>query len=133
MYDWFQNQNDAGAPQTADGIIVAALDTALAELGLRPWGTGMRGEINYVHQVLAAQVHSTPASNRSTYAHCVEYGSTGPVRIESMFPLGESGDIRADANGLPVFDENFLSMAVDEGGDAILFDLFEMRSFPLFE
>jgi hypothetical protein len=50
-----------------------------------------------------------------------------------MFPLGESGDIRADVNGLPVYDDNFLSMAQDDNGDPVLFDLFEMRTFPLFE
>jgi penicillin amidase len=133
-YDWFTNLDDAGAPQTADEIIVAALDTVLAALDLnaRPWGTDQRGDINYSHLMLGA-VHTTPFSSRSTYAHCVEYGSSGPVRIESMFPLGESGDIRSDAGGNPVFDDHFFSMAKDTGGDPILYDLFEMRSFPLFE
>jgi penicillin G amidase len=132
-YDWFQNLDDAGAPQTSDAIIVQALDTVLTELGAQPWGTDEREEITYTHQILGMQVHSTPYSNRSTYAHCVEYGSTGPVRIESMFPLGESGDIRAGGGGAPVFDDNFFSMAKDESEDPILFDLFEMRSFPLFD
>lgn len=50
-----------------------------------------------------------------------------------MFPLGESGDIRADAGGNPVFNENFFSMAKDERDNPILYDLFEMRDFPLFE
>jgi len=134
-YDWFQNLLDGGAPQTADAIIVQALDTVLANLDLnaRPWGTGARGEIAYTHQVLGMQVHAMPNSNRSTYAHCVEYGSSGPVRIESMFPLGESGDIRVGAGQNPEFDEHFFSMAKDASENPILYDLFEMRTFPLFE
>jgi penicillin amidase len=133
LYNWFQNTDDPEAPQTADAIIVQALDTVLSELGARPWGTEARGEITFTHEVLSATVNTMPNANRSTYAHCVEYGNSGPVRIESMFPLGESGDIRADADGLPVYGDNFLSMAQDDNGDPILFDLFEMRSFPLFE
>ena len=132
-YDWFQNLTDMGAPQTADEIIVQALDTVLTDLGSSPWGADERGEITYTHQVLGMQVHSTPYSSRSTYAHCVEYGSTGPVRIESMFPLGESGDIRTGGGGAPVFNDNFFSMAKDGNDDPILFDLFEMRDFPLFD
>ena len=133
-YNWFQNLDDAGAPQTADEIIVAALDTVLADLDLnnRPWGTDERGEIEYEHLMLGL-VHTTPFSSRSTYAHCVEYGSNGPVRIESMFPLGESGDIQVGGGGAPVYNENFFSMAKDGNGDPILFDLFEMRDFPLFD
>ena len=133
-YDWFQNSVDGGAPQTADDIIVAALDTVLADLVLanRPWGTDARGLITYSHSMLGT-VHTTPYSSRSTYAHCVEYGETGPVRIESMFPLGESGDIRVGVGGAPVFNENFFSMAKDGNEDPILFDLFEMRDFPLFD
>ena len=50
-----------------------------------------------------------------------------------MFPLGESGDIRVGGGGAPVFNENFFSMAKDGAGDPILFDLFEMRDFPLFD
>jgi penicillin amidase len=133
LYDWFQNTDDPEAPQTADAIIAQALDTVLSELGARPWGTGARGEITFTHEILSTTVNTMPNANRSTYAHCVEYGSSGPVRIESMFPLGESGDVRADVSGLPVYDDNFLSMAQDDNGDPILFDLFEMRSFPLFE
>jgi penicillin amidase len=133
-YDWFQNLVDGGAPQTAGAIIVEALDTVLATLDLnsRPWGTDARGEIEYEHQMLGV-VHTMPFSSRSTYAHCVEYGDTGPVRIESMFPLGESGDIRVGGGGAPVYDDNFFSMAKDGNGDPILFDLFEMRDFPLFD
>jgi penicillin amidase len=134
QYDWFSNLDDAGAPQTADEIIVEALDTVLSSLDLnnRPWGTDERGEITYTHQLIGA-VHTTPFSSRSTYAHCVEYGSAGPVRIESMFPLGESGDIRPDAGGNPVFNDNFFSMAKDTGDNPILYDVFEMRDFPLFD
>ena len=124
-YNWFQNLVNPSAPQTADTIIVQALNTVLEELGGRPWGTGERGEIVYYHDILGRQVHTTPLSQRSTYAHCVEVGHKGPVRIESMFPLGESGTILWDGVGEPVFDEHFFSMTPE-------FDAFAPRNFPLF-
>ena len=69
----------------------------------------------------------TPKSSRSTYAHCVEYGSNGPVRIEIMFPLGESGQLWIDpANpAMPIPDTQFFSMTTE-------FDGFAPREFPLF-
>jgi penicillin amidase len=124
-YNWFQNFSDPGAPQTADAIIIAALDSVLADLGPRPWGAGARGLINYNHQFFGT-VWAMPFSSRSTYAHCVEYGTQGPVRIESMFPLGESGDIRVGEGGAPVFDPNFFSMTP-------VYDGFAHRPFPLFD
>jgi len=124
-YNWFQNLSDPSAPQTADAIIVVALDTVLSELGARPWGTGARGFITYTHDMLG-KVWETPFSCRSTYAHCVEFGSSGPVRIESMFPLGESGTILMDEESNPVFDDNFFTMTP-------VFDAFAPRDFPLFE
>jgi penicillin amidase len=131
-YDWFQNLADVGAPQTAEAIILAALDNALADLGARPWGTGARGEIVFNHPVLdvlaSGDVHTMPFSSRSTFAHCVEYDSGGPTRIESMFPLGESGNITTGAGWLftPVFDPNFFGMTD-------VYDGFEHRPFPLFD
>ena len=131
-YDWFQNLTDVAAPQTSEAIILAALDTALAELETRPWGAGARGEIDYNHPVLevfaSGTVHTMPFSSRSTYAHCVEYGSAGPIRIESMFPLGESGTILTGLGWLftPVFDPHFLSMTD-------VYDGFAHRPFPLFD
>ena len=123
-YNWFQNLADAGAAQTADGIIVAALDAVLTDLGPSPWGAAARGEITYTHDMLG-KVHSAPFFQRSTYAHCVEFGPDGPVRIESMFPLGESGTILMDdATGAPLFDPNFFSMTP-------VYDFFDHRDFPL--
>jgi len=119
---WFLNLSDSGAPQTAEAIIVQALDTVLAGLGIPPWGIGARGKIPYNHTMLGL-LHEMPYSSRSTYAHCVEYGRWGPVQIESMFPLGESGNIGSFA---PVFDANFFSMTP-------VYDDFSHRSFPLFE
>ena len=55
----------------------------------------------------------------------VEFGPKGPVRIESMFPLGESGTIWIGLDGLPDFDDHFLSMKP-------IFDAFAPREFPLF-
>jgi penicillin amidase len=71
-------------------------------------------------------VHTTPRASRSTYAHVVEYGDEVPLRIESMFPLGQSGTILMDSQGAPVFDEHFFTMAPH-------YDAFAPRDFPLFE
>jgi len=120
---WFENA-DLTAPQTAEDIIVQALDDTLGALGPQPWGSDARGEISYVHAMLGP-VHETPFSSRSTYGHCVEYGRCGPVRIESMFPLGESGNILMLGGAIPDFDEHFLSMTP-------VFDDFSHRPFPLF-
>jgi penicillin amidase len=128
-YNWFQNLTNGNEPQTADEIILVALDGVLAGLGPRPWGTGTRGRLKYAHPSLRiGVVHTIPYSSRSTYSQCVEYGSTGPVRIESMFPLGQSGTIYKGP-GLfltPVFDPHFFSMTD-------VFDGFAHRAFPLFD
>ncbi|MBF0231876.1 MAG: penicillin acylase family protein [Desulfamplus sp.] len=123
LYNWYQNKSDASAPQTIESIIVTGLDKALAALGEQPWGTAKRGEISYTHEMLGP-LHKIPTSSRSTYAHCVEMGHSGPVRIESMLPLGESGTILMGADGSPVFDPNYFSMSE-------VYDGFEHRNFPL--
>lgn len=125
-YDWFSNSSDLDAPQTGDAIIVAALADVLVDLGPRPWGIGARGTIAFRHDLIPTPVHVMPFASRSTYAHCVEYGAGGPERIASMFPLGESGDIRMGSGYSPVFDANFFSMTP-------YFDNFMYRDFPLFE
>jgi penicillin amidase len=129
-YNWFQNLSNGTKPQTINDIILVALDTVLAELGPRPWGTGGRGTIKLGHSSLRVGVaHSIPRSSRSTYSHCVEYGFTGPIRIESMFPLGQSGTIYRKGFVLfltPVFDPHFFSMTD-------VYDGFEHRAFPLFD
>jgi penicillin amidase len=117
-HDWF-------APLDSQTIIVQALDAALANLGPQPWGDGARGEIAYRHDMLG-ELWVTPFSSRSTYAHCVEFGPGGPCRIESMFPLGESGNILMGGYGMPVFDPHFFSMTP-------VFDSFAHRPFPLFD
>lgn len=124
IYNWFQNLSDSTAPQTAETIIVTALDNALTALGDRPWGVGRRGEITYQHDMIGP-VHTMPFSSRSSYAHCVEMGAEGPVRIDSMFLLGESGNIIMNPDGTPEFDPNFFSMTD-------VYDKFVYRNFPLF-
>jgi penicillin amidase len=124
QYNWFQDSLDTGKPTDIDLIIVQALDNTLAQLGPGPWNVE-RGEIVYTHDLLGP-LTSTPYSNRSTYAQCVEMGRRGPVRIESMFPLGQSGTILLDfETGAPVFDPHFFSMKP-------YFDTFTHRPFPLF-
>jgi len=122
-YNWFQNKSDETTPQTVESIIVAGLDKALTELGEQPWGTGKRGQISYKHEMLGT-LHQIPTSSRSTYAHCVEMGPSGPLRIESMLPLGESGTILMGEDGSHIFDPNYFSMSE-------IYDGFEHRTFPL--
>ena len=126
--NWFANA-DTSAPQTIEDIILQALDATLVELGTQPWGTDARGTIEYKHDLLTDTLHETPFSSRSTYAHCVEMGEYGPVRIESMFPLGESGHISLEIIGdtpTPVPSDHFFDMAP-------VFDAFAPRDFPLFD
>ncbi len=127
-YNWFDNLATPDTVEDAEWVIVTALDRALAALGSRPWGAGERGMIAFEHPLLgeaANPLHKMPFSSRSTYAHCVEMGGSGPERIASMFPLGQSGTILADASGEPDFDENFFSMTA-------VFDPFAYRDFPVF-
>ncbi len=123
-HDWFQDVSGSGKPTDPDALIVLALDDALADLGPRPWSQA-RGKIRYVHPMLG-EIGTTPFASRSTYAHVVEFGPEGPVRIESFFPLGESGTILMDEFGAPQFDPNFFSMKE-------LFDTWQHRPFPLFQ
>ncbi len=122
-YNWFQDVDNSGKPTTAEQIIVDSLDAALAELGARPWDIS-RAQIEYTHDIMGA-LASTPFAQRSTYAQCVEMGRRGPVRIESMFPLGESGNILMDKNGDPIFDAHFFDMLP-------LYNNYLHRPFPLF-
>jgi penicillin amidase len=124
QHNWFQNSADPTAPQNPEEIIVAALDAVLAAVGPQPWGIGARGKILYIHDMIG-QIHEMPFASRSTYAHCVEYGKKGPVRIESTFPLGESGNILMGPGFSPIFDDDFFSMVP-------VFDTFAHRPFPLF-
>ena len=135
QYNWFQNLSDPNAPQTLPAIILTAQFTALKHT---PWFPP-RGEIEFKHPGFKGTaydpLHTTPFGCRSTYVQCVEYGTSGPVRIESMFPLGESGTITLHPTltlptdpsmPFPVFDPNFYSMAP-------YYDNFRPRPFPLFE
>ena len=122
-YNWFQDKSGSGKPTTADGIIVQALDNVMATMGLGPYNAP-RGEIVYRHPIFG-EFWRTPFSSRSTYAHCVEFDGNGPARIESMFPLGESGALYFNGYTTPVFDPNYFSMVP-------VYDAFMPRPFPLF-
>ncbi len=136
LYDWFQDTLGSGKPTDSDGIILLALDNVIASMGLGPYGHE-RGVITFGHKVLAGlldpilgsnfgELHTIPYSSRSTYAHVVEFGETGPVRIESMFPLGESGQLWFNGTFMPDLDANFVTMAP-------AYDPFMPRPFPLFD
>ena len=125
LYNWWQDPSHSGLPTDPQQLIVLALDMTMQQLGAPPYNQP-RGVISYRHDLLGLLPVATPYSDRSTYAQCVELGPTGPVRIESMFPLGESGFIGTSAQGAPVFDPNFFSMTP-------VFDPFTPRPFPLFE
>jgi penicillin amidase len=125
QYDWFQNLTNADGPGTPEAIIVQALDNVMDAYGNTLPESVERGLIEYKHDFLGV-VHSMPFGSRSTYAHIVEFGRKGPVRIESMFPLGESGTILMGPGGVPQFDPHFFSMTP-------VFDVFQPREFPLFD
>jgi penicillin amidase len=137
--NWFLDRSGSGKPTTANEIIVLALDNVVAEMGLGPYNVA-RGTISHNHGILIfADIigplwTQTPFAARSTYAHAVEFDMNGPLRIESMFPLGESGAMYY--NGIyeptspfltfPTFDDHFYSMVP-------VFDAFMPRPFPLFD
>jgi len=129
--DWFQDRLASGKPTDSEGIIVMALDKVITEMGLGPYEEP-RTNIVYGHSLLGqldpafAALHSMPFSSRSTYAHCVEYGVDGPLRIESMFPLGQSGQLNYAGSFTPSFDPNYFTMAP-------FYDPFLPRQFPLFD
>jgi penicillin amidase len=133
LYDWFQDKAGTGdKPVGAEAIIIRALDNVIEHLGLGPHNAP-RGEICFAHSLLGALdpnfncVHSIPFSERSTYAHVVEYGENGPTRIESMFPLGPSGNLWYVGLIAPSFDLPYnFSLAPN-------FDPFMPRPFPTFE
>lgn len=122
--DWFQNRSSVPKPTDSAGIVVLALDDTLIDLGPRPWNHP-RATIDYVSEVIG-QVWSSPWLDRSTYAQVVEVGPDGPVRIESMIPLGESGAIYPGPGGEPEFDEQYF-------GFTDIFDGFLHRPFPTFD
>ena len=103
----------------------SALDNVLADDGPGPTALP-RGEIVYTPRDLRRDVAGrrsragppTPTASSST--------PTDPLRIESMFPLGESGEVLPDAYGQADINPHFFSMIP-------VFDPFMPRPFPLFD
>jgi len=130
LYDWFQDKLGTGKPTTAEGIIIQALDNTIDSIGLGPYEVP-RGYDYYGHALLGAldpafnAIHATPKAARSAYAHVIEYGENGPVRIESMFQLGQSGAMYYNGTLTPTFDPNCFTMAP-------FYDTWTLRQFPLF-
>ncbi len=135
LYPWFTDVSDSGKPQTLPELIVLGLDNVLADMGIGPYGAE-RGVIVFTHEIsipgssatvpIFGDLWQIPYSCRSTYAHCVEFDASGPIRIESMFPLGQSGEVLPDAYGQPEFNPHFFSMTP-------VYDPFMPRPFPLFD
>jgi penicillin amidase len=53
-------------------------------------------------------------------------GENGPVRIESMFPVGANGNLWFDGTVTPVFDPLYFALTPN-------YDPFMPRPFPLFD
>ena len=84
-----------------------------------------------------------PFASRSTYTQCLEYGSDGPIQIESFFPLGQSGQINWSLMLVGASDPQFKQFTAPHYTsfyhkhffDMSLkyFDNFVHREFPLFK
>ena len=152
----------------AYSIIVAALDESLEDLGESPWGTEGRGTIKINNSVVSnvklmtiaaindmpdtvtktylltvlptSNLWEIPFGSRSTYAQCVQLGSTGPDRIESFFPLGQSAHI---SWSFLIYQDPSLYLKPDQTKgyyhphffdmSTKYFDSFTHREFPLFK
>ncbi|KPA08864.1 Peptidase S45, penicillin amidase [Candidatus Magnetomorum sp. HK-1] len=153
-YDWFNNTILSTAPEsaakmqaTAFRIIQLALDETLEELGDQPWGVDKRGYIEINHDVIYKLIGPSiptwklwriPFASRSTYAQCVQLGVNGPDRIESFFPVGQSGHIYwpflldtgmerfLAPHTSKLYHDDFFSMIP-------YYDTFTHRNFPLFD
>jgi len=84
-----------------------------------------------------------PYASRAIYEQCIEYGSNGPTKIESVFPLGQSGHIYWNLllvgasdphfkhflapHFTKIYHEHFFDMSLK------YYDQFKLREFPLFE
>jgi hypothetical protein len=73
-----------------DDIIRNALDTAIANLGSRPWGIGKR-PVYVFKSALGFPVAEALIFNASSLYFVTEFGPRGIVRRGSTLPLGESG------------------------------------------
>ena len=123
-YNWF-NDSKNNIDYNANDIIIMALDNVLDTLGEAPWNVS-RERLVFEHKMIG-KVADMPWINGAPFNQLVEIGSDGPVRIESLLPLGQSGDIRLDtATMKPVFDEHFFSFNDN-------FKNFQFYSFPLFK
>jgi penicillin amidase len=128
-YNWFQNLNDPAAPQTLGEILVAAMDQTLADLGARPWGEGQRGTVTWTHPLFGdisvfVDIGETLDGRRPTYFHALEYGTEGPVRIESYYQNGNNGTILGAGFAFS-FDEDAFIMKDN-------YDNYRTRPFPNF-
>ncbi len=97
LYDWFQDAAGTGdKPVGAEAIIVRALDNVIEHLGLGPYNAP-RGVITFGHSLLGEldpafnAIHAIPFSERSTYAHVVEYGPRRPDAHREHVPARTVG------------------------------------------
>ncbi|MGE5602903.1 MAG: penicillin acylase family protein [Nitrososphaerales archaeon] len=92
--DYFRNEQNPAAPQTADGVIAASLAQTLAELTVQfgtrditQW-TPPRGTISFSHPLFGKIGPDIPLSNRSTYAMIAEPGADNTPW--TVIPSGQS-------------------------------------------
>ena len=140
-YDWETNLIEPD-DLTSDEVILRELDGLLERLGPRPWSADVGDRPSIPFDLLGiGPLHATLDLNRSTYGQCVEIGPNGPVRVETIWPLGPSGAIFANDNLEPISPTGVLitgSTDIEKPEDDPMFSMlpffenFIHRPFPLF-
>lgn len=86
-------------------VIIDSLDQAIANLGgfgARPWGAGLRPTYLFKSPIFGPLVPMKIFNSSSLY-FVTEFGPKGIVRMESVLPLGESGEVLIAPGPSPVF------------------------------
>lgn len=92
---------------SVDDIIVSnldyALNTVLGGFAAQPWGAGKRGTYFFNNAILGP-VASMNMLNASSLYIIAEFNRCGAIRMETIIPLGESGEILGTPPGAPIFN-----------------------------
>lgn len=121
----------AGQPNV-DKVIVQCLDQAISILGgfkARPWGVGKRGIYAFNNPILSpppvglGPVATMGMFNASGVYFIAEFTKCNGVRMKSIIPLGESGEVLGTPPAAPVFaPHNFDQQPI--------FTQFKLRDLP---